>query len=117
MALRTALLVATAVATRIGTADVAAHQIGFEIWSFLALALDAIAIAGQAMVGRALGAGDSDGARGASRRMIEWAVAFGVLVGAVLLLVRTALPGAFTDDRAVADLAAFYSCGWRCCNR
>ena len=60
-ALRAALLVATAVATRIGPVDVAAHQIAFEIWSFLALALDAIAIAGQAIVGRFLGAGDADG--------------------------------------------------------
>jgi hypothetical protein len=49
-----------------------AHQVAFELWSFLALVLDAIAIAGQAMVGRLLGAGDADGARAASRRMIEW---------------------------------------------
>ncbi|HEX6166145.1 MAG TPA: MATE family efflux transporter, partial [Acidimicrobiales bacterium] len=51
-ALRAALVVATAVATRLGTVEVAAHQVAFEIWSFLALGLDAIAIAGQAMVGR-----------------------------------------------------------------
>ena len=55
-ALRSALVLATAVAARIGTVDVAAHQIAFEIWSALALALDALAIAGQAMVGRHLGA-------------------------------------------------------------
>jgi len=106
MALRASLLVATAVATRIGTVEVAAHQIAFEIWSFLALALDAIAIAGQAMVGRALGARDGDGARGASRRMIEWAIVLGVLVGTALFAVRTMLPGLFTDDPAVADLTA-----------
>ena len=49
-ALRGSLLVATAVAARIGTVALAAHQIAFEIWSFLALTLDAIAIAGQAIV-------------------------------------------------------------------
>ena len=75
VALRASLLVATAVATRMGTVEVAAHQIAFEIWCFLALALDAIAIAGQALVGRFLGAGDAGGARGAGRRMIEWGVA------------------------------------------
>jgi putative MATE family efflux protein len=106
-ALRAALIVATAVATRLGTVDVAAHQIAFEIWSFLALALDAIAIAGQAMVGRNLGASDAAAARGAGRRMIEWGLVFGAAVGAVVFALRTALPHLFTDDPAVAGLAAF----------
>ncbi len=107
MALRAALVVATAVATRIGTVDVAANQIAFEVWSFLAFGLDAIAIAGQAMVGRALGAGDPAAARGAGRRMIEWGVAVGALVGVVLLAVRTVVPHVFTADPEVVDLAAF----------
>ena len=106
-ALRVSLLVATAVATRLGTVDVAAHQIAFELWSFLALALDAIAIAGQAMVGRALGASDAPSARGASRRMIEWGVVFGALVGAAVFVLRSALPHLFTDDPAVISLTAF----------
>jgi putative MATE family efflux protein len=106
-ALRAALIVATAVATRLGTVDVAAHQIAFEIWSFLALALDAIAIAGQAMVGRNLGASDAAAAKGAGRRMIEWGLVFGAAVGAVVFALRTALPHLFTDDPAVAGLAAF----------
>ena len=106
-ALRAALLVATAVATRLGTVEVAAHQVAFEIWSFLALGLDAIAIAGQAMVGRALGAHDGGAARGAGRRMIEWGLTLGVAAGAVVLALRTALPHLFTDDPAVIDLAAF----------
>lgn len=107
IALRAALLVATAVATRLGTVDVAAHQIAFEVWSLLALALDAIAIAGQAMVGRALGAHDAAGARGAGRRMIEWGVAFGLAAGVVVLAARSALPHLFSDDPAVVGLAGF----------
>ncbi len=106
-ALRASLLVATAVATRLGTVELAAHQIAFELWSFLALALDAIAIAGQAMVGRALGAGDAPSARGASRRMIEWGVVFGVAVGTAVLAGRTSLPHLFTDDPAVVSLTTF----------
>ena len=67
-------LVACAVLARVGEASLAAHQIAFQLFVFLALVLDAIAIAGQVIVGRMLGAGDARGARGGARRMIEWAV-------------------------------------------
>jgi len=106
-ALRAALVVAVAVAARLGSTDVAAHQIAFEIWNFLALGLDAIAIAAQAMVGRALGAGDGDGARAAGRRMIEWGVALGAVVGVMVAAVRTVLPHLFTADAHVLALAGF----------
>jgi putative MATE family efflux protein len=106
-ALRAALVVATAVATRLGPTDVAAHQIAFEIWSFLALVLDAIAIAGQAMVGRALGAGEGIEARAAGRRMIEWGVASGVALGVLVAALSPALPHLFSDDAAVIALGGF----------
>jgi putative MATE family efflux protein len=106
-ALRAALVVATAVAARLGSIDVAAHVIAFEIWNFLALGLDAIAIAGQAMVGRALGAGDGPGARNAGRRMIEWGVVLGALIGVLVAVLRTVLPQLFTDDGEVVALATF----------
>lgn len=72
VSLRAVLLIATAVAARLGDTDIAAHQIILTVWSLLAFALDAIAIAGQAIIGRYLGAGDAEGARAACRRMIEW---------------------------------------------
>lgn len=106
-ALRGALVLATAVAARIGTADVAAHQVAFELWSTAALALDALAIAGQAMVGRRLGAGDVDGARAAGRRLLQLGVGAGVLAAAVFVATRGVLPELFTDDAEVASLAAF----------
>ncbi len=106
-ALRASLLVATAVAARTGVVDLGAHQVAFELWSFLALVLDAIAIAGQAMVGRLLGAGDADGARAASRRMIEWGVGAGLVSGAVVAALSPVLPRLFTDDGDVARLASF----------
>jgi putative MATE family efflux protein len=95
------------VATRLGTVEVAAHQVAFEIWSFLALGLDAIAIAGQAMVGRALGAGDGGAARAAGRRMIEWGVALGVVFGVIVLATRPVLAPLFSDDPDVVALAGF----------
>lgn len=106
-ALRGAFLVATAVATRIGTVDVAAHQIAFEIWNALALTLDAIAIAGQSLIGRLLGASEVTDAQRAGRRMLQWGLVWGVVVGAVVLLLRNAVPGIFTDDVLVRDLTAF----------
>jgi len=107
VALRASLTVATALAARIGPADVAAHEVAFAVWSFLALGLDAIAIAGQAMVGRFLGAGDLATARDAGRRMLELGTAAGVAVGAVVLVVRPVLGDVFTDDPEVVALAGF----------
>jgi putative MATE family efflux protein len=106
-ALRASLTVATAVAARIGVVELGAHQVAFEIWSFLALVLDAIAIAGQAMVGRLLGAGDAPGARAASRRMVEWGLAVGLILAGLVAAVSGVLPRLFTDDADVARLASF----------
>src|SRR5699024_3819791 len=68
-ALRASLLILTAVAARIGSTSLAAHQVAFEVWSFLAMGLDALAIAGQAMIGRRLGARDPVEARRAGDRL------------------------------------------------
>jgi putative MATE family efflux protein len=106
-ALRGAWTGATAVATGMGAVELAAHQIGFELWNALALALDAIAIAGQAMMGRALGAGAVDEARAVSRRMVQLGVWAGFAFGAVVLASRTLLPHLFSADPAVVDLAGF----------
>jgi len=100
-----ALAVATAVASRFGEVPLGAHQIAFQLWSFLALVLDAIAIAGQAMVGRLLGAGDAAGARHASRRMVQWGVVAGCTFAALVIALRPLLAPAFTDDQRVIDLA------------
>jgi putative MATE family efflux protein len=105
LSLQTCLVVATAVAARTGPVGLAAHQITFQIWSFLALALDAVAIAGQALIGRFLGAGDVATARGAGRRMLEWGVIGGVVAGAVVIALSPVLPGVFSNDPAVAATA------------
>src|SRR3954471_13621718 len=73
-ALLTAFLVASAVLARVGAASLAAHQIAFQLFIFLALVLDALAIAAQVMVGRLLGAGDGARARAAAVRVILWSV-------------------------------------------
>ncbi|MFF8292685.1 MATE family efflux transporter [Streptomyces sp. NPDC016309] len=103
LALRAVLMIATAVAARLGDADVAAHQIILSLWSLMAFALDAIAIAGQAIIGRYLGAGDAEGARRACRRMVEWGVASGVLLGVLIVLARPLFIPLFTGDQTVRD--------------
>jgi len=104
-ALLGAFMLAGAVLARVGAPSLGAHQIAFELFVFVALVLDAVAIAGQIIVGRRLGAGDAAGARAAARRMIELSVAGGLLFGLVLLALRDVVPRAFTDDGRVLDRA------------
>jgi putative MATE family efflux protein len=105
LSLRAILMIATAVAARLGDADIAAHQIILSLWSLLAFALDAIAIAGQAIIGRYLGAGDVQGAREACRRMVQWGIAVGVLLGLAVVAARPAFLPLFTSDSVVKDAA------------
>ncbi|MCP3818100.1 MATE family efflux transporter [Streptomyces sp. A3M-1-3] len=104
LSLRAVLMIATAVAARLGDAEVAAHQVILALWSLLAFALDAIAIAGQAIIGRYLGAGDAAGAREACRRMVQWGVAAGVVLGVLVVVSRPLFIPLFTGDPAVRDV-------------
>lgn len=106
-ALRGSLLVAATLAARRGTTDVAAHQVGMELWSLLALALDAVAIAGQALVARELGAGRVEPARQAGRRMIGMSIQLGALFAVLVLIGRPLLPHIFSDDPSVVALTGF----------
>lgn len=103
LALRAALLLTTWTAARSGAVALAAHQVGFTIWSFLQYVLDALAIAGQTLIGQALGASRPDEARALSRRMTGWSLCAGLLLGGVTLLVRHPLAALFTPDPGVRD--------------
>ncbi|GEC07572.1 MATE family efflux transporter [Streptomyces spinoverrucosus] len=105
LSLRAILMIATAVAARLGDADIAAHQIILSLWSLLAFALDAIAIAGQAIIGRYLGADDPEGARDVCRRMVQWGIAVGLVLGVLVVVARPAFLPLFTSDSAVKDTA------------
>ncbi|MFG2625211.1 MATE family efflux transporter [Streptomyces sp. NPDC048473] len=103
LSLRAVLMIATAVAARLGDTEIAAHQIILSLWSLMAFALDAIAIAGQAIIGRYLGADDARGAREACRRMVQWGIASGVVFGALIVLARPLFVPLFTDDQSVQN--------------
>jgi len=104
LAMRAALIVTTVVATSLGTAPLAAHQVVFNTWILLALVLDAVAIAAQALVGRALGAGDVDEARSITRRMVQWGVLAGIVLAVVVVAVGTVYARLFTTDADVRAL-------------
>lgn len=107
VALRAALLVSTYAVTVAGPdteIDLATHQIAMTIWTFLAFALDAIAIAAQALTGRSLGAGDAPATRALTRRMVAWGIGSGVVTGLGLAALSPYLGMLFTSDQAVRDL-------------
>jgi len=103
LTLRVAVVLAALVAAGLGDVQLAAHQVAASIVTFLAFALDAIAIAGQTLTGRALGAGDAAGTRAMTRRMIAWGIGTGVLAGVVVGGLAPWLPHLFTSDPAVRD--------------
>jgi putative MATE family efflux protein len=100
-AFQACFLSAAAVVARISAAALGAHQIALQLWFFCALALDAVAIAAQSLIGAALGAGDPAIARGVAARVgrigLVCGVSFAVVVGALAWV----LPAAFTADAAV----------------
>jgi putative MATE family efflux protein len=102
-ALYAAFVVASAVLARVGDDSLAAHQVAFQLFLFLALVLDAVAIAGQVIVGRSLGAGDAAGAYRAARRMIELAAVAGAVFAVIMLALTDLLPRAFTSDGEVIE--------------
>jgi putative MATE family efflux protein len=102
-------LSATAVAARFGVAALGAHQIALQLWFFSALALDAVAIAAQSLVGAALGAGDGEQARDVARRVVAVGGMAGIAFAVLAAAGSGAVPGWFTSDTSVHDQAAV---GW-----
>ena len=103
LTLRAAIIVTTVVATRQGVEALAAQQVVMSIWNFLALALDALAIAAQALTGKALGEGDGAAARRFTGIMLRWGIWVGVAIGVIVLLVHAVAGSAFSPDPAVRD--------------
>jgi putative MATE family efflux protein len=101
LAFQACFVSAAAVAARFGAAAVAAHQVVLQLWNFLALVLDSLAIAAQALVGAALGAGDIPLATATARRVTEWSAIAATGLAIVFAAGYSVLPRLFTDDRSV----------------
>ena len=103
LGLQLALLTTTAVAARMGTTPLAAHQVLNSLWMLLVFAMDAVAIAAQAIVGRYLGAGEPGIVRALLGRMNRWAIGIGLVGGLALWAGHRLYLPLFTPDQAVID--------------
>ena len=108
LALRSVFLVGTltmtvAAAARVGTVEVAAHQIMIQVWALCSFTLDSVAIAGQALVASRAGHGDRQGAHRVTGRLLWWGLMMGLLIAVLLLGVGNWLGGWFTDDPTVGE--------------
>lgn len=101
LSLRAAILATVLVVTAQGASNLAAHQLAMTLFTFLAFALDALAIAAQALIGKELGAGNSTEVRALTRTMIRWGLGFGVITGVLLAAVSGAVGWIFTSDTGV----------------
>jgi putative MATE family efflux protein len=110
LAFQACFLSAAAVAARFGAATVAAHQVVLQLWFFMALVLDAVAIAAQSLVGAALGGGDVPRARALARQVGGYGLVLGTAFGVLFAALAGVLPRVFTHDPAV--LAAVPAAWW-----
>lgn len=103
LAFQACFVSAAAVAARFGAAAVAAHQVVLQLWSFLALVLDSLAIAAQSLVGAALGAGQLTHAKSVAWRVTVVSTLGAAVLAAAFAVGSSALPALFTSDRSVLD--------------
>lgn len=101
MAFQACFISAAAVAARFGAAALAAHQVVLQLWNFLALVLDSLAIAAQSLVGAALGAGQTMHARSVAWRVTVFSTVAASVLATVFAVGASVLPSLFTDDRSV----------------
>lgn len=103
LAFQACFVSAAAVAARFGAASVAAHQVVLQLWGFLALVLDSLAIAAQSLVGAALGAGQLAHAKSVAWRVTIFSTLAAAVLAAAFAIGASVLPTLFTDDRSVLD--------------
>lgn len=106
LSLRAAILATVLVVTAQGTVNLAAHQLAMTIFSFLAFALDALAIAAQALIGKELGASNPARARLLTATMTRWGAGFGMVTGVLLALAAPWVGALFTSDPEVQTVLA-----------
>ncbi|GAA1448312.1 MATE family efflux transporter [Leifsonia poae] len=102
--LRAAMLLAVFTATRLGPDELAAFQVTMTVFATVAFALDALAIAAQALIGKGLGAGELETVRAILRRCLQWGVGAGIVLGAIVVVTSPFAAALFTSDPSVALL-------------
>ena len=104
--LRVAIMLTVVVATGLGPVALAAHQVVNALWGLAAFAMDALAIAAQALVGQGLGSSDVPRVRAVLRRTLQWGVGFGAVIGVLIAAGGWWVTTLFTTDPEVRAAAA-----------
>ncbi|MFT4219302.1 MAG: MATE family efflux transporter [Microbacterium sp.] len=104
VSLRVALLATVAVVTGLGEHELAGWQVVFTLFSTAAFALDALAIAAQALIGKSLGADARPEVLRVLRRTLAWGAWFGLFVGALIGGFSGVIGLLFTGDAGLAAL-------------
>ena len=103
LSFQVSLLAAAAVAGRIGVVALAAHQLMLQLWNFLTLVLDSLAIAAQTLTGSALGRGGAQQARAVGLKVLKYSMVFAVALSAVFAVFAVPIQTLFTSDPDVVD--------------
>lgn len=106
LSLRLAILLTVFVATALGEVALAGHQVVNSVWGLMAFALDALAIAAQALVGHSLGAADVTATRAVLRRTLYWGTRAGAALGVLVAAGGWWIAPLFTTDPAVRTAVA-----------
>ncbi|WP_258948233.1 MATE family efflux transporter [Lentzea californiensis] len=101
LAFQACFISAASVAARTSVGALGAHQVVLQLWTFLALVLDSLAIAAQSLVGAALGASRRREAEKLAWQITRYGLVFGIGLGVVFAALYTVLPRAFTTDAGV----------------
>ncbi len=104
-AFQASYLTAAGVAGRMGAAQLAAHQIGMQLWNLTALLLDSFAIAAQSLVGASLGSGNADSAKATAWRVTRFGLIAGLAFGALAAAGWYVIPMVFSSDAGVQHQA------------
>lgn len=100
-AFQVCFLSATSVAARTSAEAAGAHLVVLQLWNFLSLVLDSLAIAAQSLVGAALGSGRQRAAQAVAWQVTRYGLALGIALALVFALAEPYLPGVFTADAGV----------------
>ncbi len=112
LSLRVALVATVFVIGQQGAQNLAAYQLTMTFFNFLAFALDSLAIAAQALLGKEMGARDMHTEQGQNavarlkNRLVRWSLGFGIITGLLCPLVGFFGGRLFTPDQSVQHLFA-----------
>jgi MATE family, multidrug efflux pump len=100
-ALRGSLVFATSCAARMGASVLSAHEIAFQLMLLCSDVIDGLAVAGQALVAKYLGAAQKETAMTMGKTLILCGAVAGLMFGMAFLVAQDAIAGFFTNSTDV----------------